>query len=606
MDSGSDGMRDSLVEVPADLAEDIGVAQGGGPAEFARRQSPEALAEAASPREVREPDYRRDRSRSPRREEGDDLFVPAEADSGTGIKRETASDLEQAAKRQKPEGRLDDGANMDLSIVAKSDVLDITTGWDFSQKAHRQEVLNYISESQPKLLIGSVMCATSRGERDLKAWWESSRHFQFMTQLYRAQAMRGLWFVHAQPATATRPCAKEVRENMEEMSARFTPAAECAYHIESHTHAGQVRGTVSFFTNSGEVQERLQSPVKTRLGLDGLPAALESAIAKEAHLKRCHLRKLVTVGAHTSVAGAVPEEESDIQWKRAWDDVTGKELDPEMVQQARAQEMNYVRKKGVWRTISRAEAIRNGWKVVPTRWIDINKGDIAQPRYRSRLVAKEYNTGQQEGLFAATPPLEAVRLLISHAATAEEAPVEEEGDATKIIMVNDVARAFFEAPARRLVCVELPPEALEGEPDGADTVGLLQMSLYGTRDAASNFQAEVKAFMQAAGFTQSAYNPQVYFHSRRKIRTLVHGDDFMSTGTRASMRWFRGKLEQRFELSTTLIGPGPDEVPEERLLGRVIRAGADGSWEYEADQRHAELLIKSLNLTAAKGGEEPW
>ena len=38
----------------------------------------------------------------------------------------------------------------------------------------------------------------------------------------------------------------------------------------------------------------------------------------------------------------------------------------------------------------------------------------------------------------------------------------------KVIMVNDVARAFFEAPMLRDICVELPAEAGEGE----DMVGL--------------------------------------------------------------------------------------------------------------------------------------
>ena len=61
----------------------------------------------------------------------------------------------------------------------------------------------------------------------------------------------------------------------------------------------------------------------------------------------------------------------------------------------------------------------------------------------------------------------------------------------KVIMVNDEARAFFEAPMRRDICVELPAEAGEGE----DVVGHLIMSLYGTRDAAANFQEEVRSFM---------------------------------------------------------------------------------------------------------------
>ena len=136
--------------------------------------------------------------------------------------------------------------------------------------------------------------------------------------------------------------------------------------------------------------------------------------------------------------------------------------------------------------IPRTLAQRNSWKIIPTRWIDINKGDDQQPNYRSRLVAKEFNTGSAEGLFAATPPLEALRLLLSDAASPSES------DDGNVIMVNDVARAFFEAPVQRTVCVELPPEA--GSAKGLE-VGLLKMSLYGTRDAAANFQAEVRKFM---------------------------------------------------------------------------------------------------------------
>ena len=49
-----------------------------------------------------------------------------------------------------------------------------------------------------------------------------------------------------------------------------------------------------------------------------------------------------------------------------------------------------------------------GWKVIQTRWIDINKGDRDHPNYRSRLAAKEFNDGTvHDGLVAATPLLEA-------------------------------------------------------------------------------------------------------------------------------------------------------------------------------------------------------
>ena len=75
----------------------------------------------------------------------------------------------------------------------------------------------------------------------------------------------------------------------------------------------------------------------------------------------------------------------------AWDDVSGEELDPAEVRQARAIEMAYVNSRGVWRKVPRTLAARNGWKIIPTRWIDINKGDHISPNYRSRLVAKEFN-----------------------------------------------------------------------------------------------------------------------------------------------------------------------------------------------------------------------
>jgi hypothetical protein len=49
--------------------------------------------------------------------------------------------------------------------------------------------------------------------------------------------------------------------------------------------------------------------------------------------------------------------------------------------------------------------------------VDANKGDDIHPEYRSRLVAKEIKTDKREDLFASTPPLEALTLLILFAMT---------------------------------------------------------------------------------------------------------------------------------------------------------------------------------------------
>ena len=69
------------------------------------------------------------------------------------------------------------------------------------------------------------------------------------------------------------------------------------------------------------------------------------------------------------------------------------------------------------RKIARRLALQNGYKIIKARWIDINRGDDDSPNYRSRFVAKEFNTGDQDGLFASTPPIEALRLIVHDAAT---------------------------------------------------------------------------------------------------------------------------------------------------------------------------------------------
>ena len=39
--------------------------------------------------------------------------------------------------------------------------------------------------------------------------------------------------------------------------------------------------------------------------------------------------------------------------------------------------------------------------------------------------------------------------------------------------------------------------------EGEDLVGVLEMSLYGTRDATANFQMEVAKLMRSLGYTQA-------------------------------------------------------------------------------------------------------
>ena len=171
--------------------------------------------------------------------------------------------------------------------------------------------------------------------------------------------------------------------------------------------------------------------------------------------------------------------------------------------------------------------------------------------YRSRLAGKEFNNEAMDGIFAGNPPLETLRYIVHQAATVCNG----EDTGSKVIMVNDVSRAFFEAPAMRQVCVELPGEDVTSLDRQLDNVGHLQMSLYGTRDAAINWQEEVAKEMWKWGFKRGKYNPCLYFNPTTYLMTLVHGDDFETVGTIDTAVKFKQKLESRFEINTQCVGP---------------------------------------------------
>ena len=153
----------------------------------------------------------------------------------------------------------------------------------------------------------------------------------------------------------------------------------------------------------------------------------------------------------------------------AWDDVTGAQLDPNGVREARQEEMNFFREMKAYDRCRTSSVTEEGGKLIDVRWIDTNKGDWEHPNYRSRLVGREYNTYKDDSLYAATPPLEALRIIISHAATIRRSAGRGHGhgrEEKRELMINDVSLAYFYAPATRSLFIELPKEdgeAQEGE-----------------------------------------------------------------------------------------------------------------------------------------------
>ena len=141
------------------------------------------------------------------------------------------------------------------------------------------------------------------------------------------------------------------------------------------------------------------------------------------------------------------------------------------------------------------------------RWVDINKGDEDNPEYRSRLVAKEIKKDRNQDLFAATPPLEAKKILLSMAMTEGIGFRRGQENQGMLLDFIDVRRAYFYADSKRTVYVDLPPEDQE-----EGMCGKLVKSMYGTRDAAQNWELEYSTFMKDLGFSRGRASPCVFHH----------------------------------------------------------------------------------------------
>ena len=290
-----------------------------------------------------------------------------------------------------------------------------------------------------------------------------------------------------------------------------------------------------------------------------------------------------------------------------YDDLTGKELPAEGVRAARAEELSVIRQMGVWETIPRPA----NEKVIGTRWVDVNKGDSARLKLRSRLVAQELKRarGPQQpedqstwsDFFAAMPPLSSLRALFTLASTRQVpnargklSPVGSGGEVC--LMFLDVKKAHFWSPVRRRLLVELLPEAGEGR----DKVGLLKRSLYGTRDAPSNWEKAIKDALEGLSFRQGRSNPCLYFHEERSLRLNVHGDDFTVVGSYEELKWLEAELGKVWTVETRgiLARPGselPGVIHQISVLNRLVTWTHEGI-EMEADPRHVDLVLEQLGL----------
>ena len=271
-------------------------------------------------------------------------------------------------------------------------------------------------------------------------------------------------------------------------------------------------------------------------------------------------------------------------WDEYFDDVSGLGLNSGLVELAKKEELRIADEMSLWTPILRSD-LPPGTKVIPTKWVLVNKGDSESPSYRARIVAKEVkgHKPSEVGFYASTPPTESLRALIAVATTNQE----------YVMDFVDISRAHWCADATRYVVVELPPE--KGMPDH---VAVLKKSLYGTRDAAHNWEQKYTKVLLSLGFLQGRASSCLFYHPLKDIRLEVHGDDFVSVARALDIKWLHERFREAWKCKfcATLSSSGQSV----RILGRLLSREASG-YSLEADPRHAEIIINSLGLKNAKG-----
>ena len=97
----------------------------------------------------------------------------------------------------------------------------------------------------------------------------------------------------------------------------------------------------------------------------------------------------------------------------------------------------------------------------------------------------------------------------------------------------------------------LPPEMWS---KGCPEYGRLRVSLYGTRDAAENWEDAYAKILQEHQFERGVACLCSFYWRNRGIKIIVHGDDFMSGALRPQLEWLEKFICKHLESKHTMMG----------------------------------------------------
>lgn len=266
-----------------------------------------------------------------------------------------------------------------------------------------------------------------------------------------------------------------------------------------------------------------------------------------------------------------------------YDIYTGDRLEREQVLEARKLEVQRMLDFQVFVEVDEKQA--SGHRVWSAGWLDhLKKPGLV----RSRLVAKQVRGEKRTDVFAGTPPLSAMRYVISRAASRGR---------HRCLATYDVSVAFFHAPLHETVFIR-PPMNLRK--DGI--IWLLKKAMYGTQIASAMWQKLVRETLENGGWLPLISTSCVAYNSKEDSLLIFHGDDFLAEGHDSTLDRLDTVLQQ-FEIK---VAPrvGPTGVSSCVFLHRKICWDASG-FHYVPDGKHVQSLSKALSLEGCKPAATP-
>ena len=136
----------------------------------------------------------------------------------------------------------------------------------------------------------------------------------------------------------------------------------------------------------------------------------------------------------------------------------------------------------------------------------------------------------------------------------------------------------------------------------AGKIGLMRKSMYGTRDAASNWERDWQEHVKSWGFRLGLSSKNLFHHVENRVSGLTHGDDFVLTGPTKRLMEFENKMTSVYPIKPKIISFGsPKSI---KTLNRRLHWGRKGI-VYQHDPRHVDVLVKDLGLEHGNSVQTP-